>query len=140
MWTIQQFFIHIYKTTQVHRTNTGKHNLHFHTKIVILHLNLREHKLNNRTLVIQDICWNVLQSKINYVWLLARILFCYIKCFNTAYNYFSRSIQVCFFLSYTLWKLKNVNATCMFTLSNENIKRYTRPCHNNILYCIRESH
>ena len=29
---IQQLFIHIYKTTQVHRTNTGKHNLHFHTK------------------------------------------------------------------------------------------------------------
>ena len=26
-----QVFIHIYKTTQVHRTNTGKHNLHFHT-------------------------------------------------------------------------------------------------------------
>ena len=29
---IQQLFIHIYKTTQVHQTNTGKHNLHFHTK------------------------------------------------------------------------------------------------------------
>ena len=29
---IQQFSIHIYKTTQVHQTNTGKHNLHFHTK------------------------------------------------------------------------------------------------------------
>jgi len=24
--------IHIYKTTQVHQTITGKHNLHFHTK------------------------------------------------------------------------------------------------------------
>jgi len=24
--------IHIYKTTQVHRTNIGKHNLHFHTQ------------------------------------------------------------------------------------------------------------
>jgi len=29
---MQQLFIHIYKTTQVHRTYTGKHNLHFHTK------------------------------------------------------------------------------------------------------------
>jgi len=29
---IQQVCIHIYKTTQVHRTTTGKHNLHFHTK------------------------------------------------------------------------------------------------------------
>ena len=29
---IQELFIHIYKTTQVHRTITGKHNLHFHTK------------------------------------------------------------------------------------------------------------
>ena len=29
---IQQFSIHIYKTTQVHRTNTGKHNVTFHTK------------------------------------------------------------------------------------------------------------
>jgi len=29
---IQQLFIHIYKTTQVHRTNKGKHNLHFYTK------------------------------------------------------------------------------------------------------------
>jgi len=29
---IQQLFIHIYKTTQVHLTITGKHNLHFHTK------------------------------------------------------------------------------------------------------------
>ena len=29
---LQQLFIHIYKITQVHRTNTGKHNLHVHTK------------------------------------------------------------------------------------------------------------
>jgi len=29
---IQQVFIDIYKTTQVHQTITGKHNLHFHTK------------------------------------------------------------------------------------------------------------
>jgi len=29
---IQQLFIHLYKTTQGHRTITGKHNLHFHTK------------------------------------------------------------------------------------------------------------
>ena len=29
---IQQLFIHIYKTTQVHRTNTGKNNFHFHRK------------------------------------------------------------------------------------------------------------
>ena len=33
---IQQLFIHIYKTTQVHQTITGKHNLHFHTTISIL--------------------------------------------------------------------------------------------------------
>ena len=32
--TFSQIFIYIYiyKTTQVHRTNTGKHNLHLHTK------------------------------------------------------------------------------------------------------------
>ena len=29
---IQQLFIHLYKTTQGHRTITGKRNLHFHTK------------------------------------------------------------------------------------------------------------
>ena len=29
---IQQLFIYIYKTKQVHQTITGKHNLHFHTK------------------------------------------------------------------------------------------------------------
>ena len=29
---IQQLFIHIYKTKQVHQKITGKHNLHFHTK------------------------------------------------------------------------------------------------------------
>jgi len=29
---IQQLFIHIYRTTQVHRTNIGKHNFYFHTK------------------------------------------------------------------------------------------------------------
>jgi len=29
---IQQLFIHIYKTKQVHQTITGKHNLHIHTK------------------------------------------------------------------------------------------------------------
>ena len=34
---IQQLFIHIYKTTQVHRTITGKHNLHFHTKHIHKH-------------------------------------------------------------------------------------------------------
>ena len=34
---IQELFIHIYKTTQVHRTITGKHNLHFHTKHIHKH-------------------------------------------------------------------------------------------------------
>ena len=29
---IQQLFIHVYKTTQVHRTNTGTHSVHFLTK------------------------------------------------------------------------------------------------------------
>ena len=29
---MQQLFIHIYKTTQLHRTITGQHYLHFHTK------------------------------------------------------------------------------------------------------------
>jgi len=33
-----QVFIHIYKTTQVHRTNTAKHNLHFHTKHIHKHI------------------------------------------------------------------------------------------------------
>ena len=37
---IQQLFIHIYKTTQVHQTITGKHNLHFHTKHVNKHSHL----------------------------------------------------------------------------------------------------
>ena len=31
-------FIHIYKTTEYHRTSTGKHNLHFHTKHIHKHL------------------------------------------------------------------------------------------------------
>ena len=34
---IQQLFIHIYKTTQVHQTITGKHTLHFHTKHIHKH-------------------------------------------------------------------------------------------------------
>ena len=34
---IQQLFIHLYKTTQGHRTITGKHNLHFHIKHIHNH-------------------------------------------------------------------------------------------------------
>jgi len=34
---IQHLFIHIYKTTQVHRTITGNHNLHSHTKHIHKH-------------------------------------------------------------------------------------------------------
>ena len=38
MWTIQQFSILIWTKTQVHRTNTGKHNFHFHTKNISIHI------------------------------------------------------------------------------------------------------
>jgi len=56
---IQQLFIHIYKTKQVHQKITGKHNLNFHTK--------HKHSYLTYTMYIQFMTLSLMNKKEQYI-------------------------------------------------------------------------